>query len=309
MVEPLLRPKEILIGDHNWQQHVDVTIDGEKKKRGLVPRDYRAVPHCSSPYSVPFEKLTMPIIPRSEWVERIKEMNGTKSRLSDVRRTAGPNGGHIPSLDQDGVGYCWNHSATMGVMLDRAVRNMPYVRLSAFMIGCLIKNYRDEGGWGAQALDFIVTNGVPAVEFWAEKSMNRSNDTPEMRANARLHRVAECWVDLEPPVYNRNLSEDQAMTCLLNRQPVIGDFNWWGHSVILMDPMLMAEGMSLLTTDFGSLDLRDARDLAIYQAAFGKRGLNSWTDSYGDLGEFTLTGSKAILDGGAAICSSFASAT
>lgn len=302
MIE-MIRKNEPIIGDDNLHEYVDPTVDGEQKKMGLIPRDYNTYPKCYAANSAPFESISMPLIPRNEWIERCQEMAANKSRLSDIRRRSGPNGKHIPSLDQDGVGYCWIHSGTMGVMLDRAVRNMPYVRLSAFHPGCLIKNYRDQGGWGAQGLEFISQYGVASVEFWPEKSMSRSNDTPQMRENALLHKVTESWVDLDPPVYNRNLSEDQAATALLNRQPTIGDFNHWGHSVILMDLVVASQNKSMLATDFDSLDLNNPKDLQIYSAVFGKRLLNSWTDSWGDLGEGILTGQKAILDGGAVICS------
>lgn len=174
-------------------------------------------------------------------------------------------------------GNCWNHSATMCAIMVRAVMNQPYVRLSAYMIGCLIKNYRDEGGWGAAALDFICKNGVASVETWPEKSASRSNDTPEMRKEALKYRCSEAWVDLGDAVYSRNLTEDQAMTCLLNRIPLIGDFNWWGHSVCILDPVEVEPG------------------------SFGKRMINSWTDSWGDMGESILQGGKATLNGGAGL--------
>lgn len=293
-----LRPTEFLIGDHNGHLFAAPTINGENKAKGLVPRNYSTHPHCYAANAVPFEALNMPLTPRNEWIERCREMAANKSRISDIRRTSGPNGGHIPSLDQNGQGYCWMYSGTMAVMLVRAIMNQPYVRLSAHAGACMVKNFRDEGGWGALGLQWLTEKGQPSVEMWPEKSMSRSNDRPEVWANALLHRVSESWVDLSPPVYSRNLTEDQAMTCLFNRCPLIGDFNHWGHSVCLMDPVLVSE---LATNDLGSLDFNNPDDLAIYAAAFGKRGINSWTDGWGDLGEFTLTGSKAILDGGAAI--------
>lgn len=149
---------------------------------------------------------------------------------------------------------------------------------------------------------------LPSVAFWPEKSASKSNDKPETRANALLHRVSEPWMDMDPPVHSRNMSEDQSMTCLFNRQSIIMDLNHWGHSVAGMDPVLTSEDKGLLATDFESLDLDLEKDLRIYEAAFGKRFINSWTDSYGDLGEGVLTGSKAIIDGGAAVGSSYASA-
>ncbi len=271
--------------------------DTDGYSRGLIPRDYQSHPVGCYASAVPMQAIDMPLIPRDEWVERIRDMEANKTRLSDIRRRSGPGGGPIPSLDQDGIGYCWNHSVVMAMILLRAVCNQPYKRLSAFMIGCLVKNYRDEGGWGALALDFVQEHGAPTVEFWPEKSMSRSNDTPAMRENAKLHRVTEGWVDLHASVYDRNLTEDQAMTNLLSRIPLVADFNWWGHSVCLMDPTIIG-GRSL--PRLTSLDFNDPNDAAAFGAAFGKRGINSWTDSWGDMGEFELSGSKALLNGGVA---------
>jgi hypothetical protein len=302
----MLRPNDFVIGGHNWQQHaVAPVIDGEHKARGLVPRPFAAHPVGSYPG---IEAFDMPTIPRDEWAARIQEAEANKAQLSHVRRSSGPNGGHIPALDQGSVGYCWNHSTTMAIMLNRARANQPYVRLSAFMIGCLVKNYRDEGGWGAASLAFATENGVPDVKFWPEKSMKRANDTPEMRANAKLHMPTEAWADLQAAEYDRNLTEDQAMTVLLLHFPLVSDFNWWSHSVCVMDAVLnlrpteltTARGRAMLSTDLNSLDLNDPKDAAVMADVFGKRGINSWTDQYGDLGEFVLTGTKAHLDGGVA---------
>lgn len=426
-------PGELVIDDNNAHLFTDpnLTVDGERKARGLILRNYNTHPHCYSADSGPFESLSIPLIPRDEWPERIREMEATKSRLSDIRRSSGPNGGHIPSLDQGSQGYClvpgtmvrlsdggekpvdlftggelvvthtgrtrkvvrptkrqytgklitvspadmragrevtatachpfltpagewkrldeigprggavfagrscqlneyqtildvkdytvhcleveedhsfiangftvhncWMYSGTMCLMLVRATMNQPYVRLSAHAGACMIKNFVNEGGWGAQGLDWLVQKGQPSVAFWPEKSMSRSNNRPETWADAARYKVTEAWVDLAPPVYDRNLSEDQAMTCLLCRIPLIGDFMHWSHSVALMDPVQTAQ---LMTADPGSLDFNNPNDLAVFAAAFGKRGVNSWSDAWGNLGEFVLQGSKAILDGGAAL--------
>jgi len=294
----------VVINDDNWRDHVDpAVVNGEYKSKGLIPRNYDIHPPGCYKSAPPLTALDFPLIPRSEWVERIEEMERTKSRLSDIRRI-GNFGKPIPALDQDGVGYCWNHSVTGAVILSRAVMGLPYVRLSAFFIGCLIKNYRDEGGWGALALDFVTEKGVPDVKFWPEKSMQKSNDNAECRANALLHKVTEGFADLASPQWSRNLSEDQAMTLLLCRFPVISDFNWWSHSVCAIDPIITTKGKAnrkgLMSTDFESLDLHNPKDLEVYGAAFGKKILNSWTDQWGDMGEGNLEGTKAILDGGCA---------
>lgn len=230
------------------------------RSRGLVERDYAATP---------MRAVQMPLIPRSEWSARIKEMEATKSRLSDLR-------GNIPSLDQNGIGYCWAHSSTHAVTLLRAVAGLPYVPLSAFAVATTIKGGRDEGGWGALSLDFISDRGVPDQKYWPQQSRDLSHGTPECWANAALHKVTEGWVDVAAPQWDRSLSFDQVATCLLSRIPVVCDFNWWSHSVC---------GLDLVEVEPGS---------------FGVRIWNSWSDSWGDRGTGVLRGSQAIPDGAVA---------
>jgi hypothetical protein len=246
--------------------------------RGLIPRDYSTHPvgfYASAP------RLDIPLIPRSEWSARIKEMEQTQSRLSDIR-LRGNFGGPIPSLDQnanDGTrrwGYCWAHSTTHAVMICRAVANLPYVSLSAFAVAATIKNGRNEGGWGAESLDFITERGVPDQKFWPQKNVDLRNGTAECWADAAKHKAVESWADLEVGQYDRNLTFDQVATLLLSRVPVVGDFNWWGHSICLLD---------LVETSPGQ---------------FGVRFWNSWSDDYGDRGMAILSGSRAIPDGAVA---------
>ena len=254
---------EPMIGDHTI---VNPAAWGAGS-RGLVPRDFSAMP---------MRAVQMPLIPRSEWSARIKQMEAEKSRLSDIRLT-GNNGQPIPSLDQGNKGYCWAHSTTHAVMLLRAVNNLPYVPLSAYAVACIIKGYQDEGGWSALSLDFAVNRGIPSQDKWAQGSMSRSNDNPETWANAALHKVSESWVDVAAPVWDRDLNFDQVATCLLSRIPVAVDLMWWGHAVCALD---------LVETSPGQ---------------FGIRIWNSWGDSFGDRGMGVLAGSKAIPDNAVAL--------
>ena len=192
----------------------------------------------------------------------------------------------------------------MGVILSRAKQGQPYKRLSAFMVGCIIKDYKDEGGWGAQGIDFIAENGVPDVSFWPEKSMKRSNDNAAMRANAALHKTEGVWADMAAAEYDRNLSTDQSVTSLLLGNCNIEDYNWWGHSVLIIGLALAAGGVPLGgIPDLRSLDMNNERDMKVMGDVVNKVGINSWTDGWGDLGEFTLTGTKAQSNGGVALVS------
>ncbi|EFX61833.1 hypothetical protein DAPPUDRAFT_120886 [Daphnia pulex] len=254
----MLRADDYVIDDANASNREGGGV------RGLIPRNYSANPVGSYEGSVTFDKLNdeLPLIPWEDMPDMIAEMVANKSLLSDIRNTA--YGSPIPSLDQNGEGFCWFYSGTGGIMLLRAKANMPYVRLSAHAGACKIKNFRDQGGWGAQGLDFQRQYGVPSVEFWPEKSMDRRYDTQATWDNAALHKVSEGFIDLDAAQYDRKLSAQQVLTCLIRGIPVIADYNDWGHSVILMDPV----------DAFPNLSNRD-------MMRYGVRGWNSWTDGWG----------------------------
>lgn len=251
----------------------DVVVNGEVKGRGGVPRDYST--HQLGCYASAYAAVDMPLIPRSEWSARIKEMAETRSRISDLRNV-GNNGQRIPSLNQGQSNFCWGHSTTQAIIMRRMAAGLPYVPLSAFAVACVIKNFRNEGGWGALSLDFISRRGVPSQQFWPQGSMARSNDNPETWANAALHKATESWLDLGAAVYDRTLTFDQMMTLLLCRVPVVIDLNWWSHSVLAIDPV------------------------EIEANSFGPRILNSWSDAWGENGTGVLQGQKGAPDGAVA---------
>lgn len=239
-------------------------------RRGYVPRDYAVDP--VEMFAPPDE---MPLIPRSEWSARIKELTELKARISDVRNT-GDGGRPIAHLDQGPVGYCWGHSVAHCVTMARALNNQPYVPLSAYAVCAIIKGGRDQGGWCGLAAKFIRDVGIPAQKFWPQGSRSLSHDTPEMRANAALHKTAEDWVDLTVPVHGQNLTFDQVASCLLSGVPVAVDFNWQAHSVCALD---------LVEVEAGS---------------FGLRILNSWS-GWGDNGTGIYRGRRAVPDGAVAL--------
>lgn len=253
-----LRSGELLIDDSTPMD----ALAPSGTMTGLIPRNWMRVP-CGAMPEAPTSSL--PKIPRSEWSARIKELTEQKALLSDVRLTA-LNGGPIPSRDQNGRGYCWAHSTVSAAIIARAVANMPYVSLSAYAIACIIKGYRDEGGWNGESMKFLAERGCPSEEFWPQQSVSRSNDNPATWANAAAHKLTE-WSD----VPDRDF--DQLMTHLLLGQPCALDLNWWSHSICAMDPVEIEAGR------------------------FGVRIWNSWGDSWSDRGMGVLTESKATPDG------------
>ncbi len=228
--------------------------------RGLEARDYDRNPvgYCSKPF-------TLPLIPASEWKDRLEAKKAAKTQLSDIR-ARGNNGQRIPSTNQGSTNYCWAHSSTSALMLQRAVQGEPHVQLSATSIATQIKNYHDRGGWGSQALEYIASKGVCRLQDWPEgpDGIRQDLNSPSVWETAKNHRHTE-WMDLEP------FNKAQLVTCLLNNIPVVSDFNWWGHSVCTLD----------------LISIRPFRTLI----------WNSWGDSWGENGEGILEGRKAVPNG------------
>ncbi len=189
---------------------------------GLIPRDYSTHP-VGHYKSIP-PLFGVPMMTDDEIEAAIVRKNADHSWLSDLR-LVGMFGQPIPSRDQNGKGYCWAHSSVSANLLIRARDNQPYADLSAYAIACIIKGYRDEGGWGAESVDWQVANGCPTSKTWPQQSMSRSNDNAAMRAEAALYKPTGVWADMQPND-NRALA-----TCLCKDDPVVFDSNRWSHSI------------------------------------------------------------------------------
>lgn len=277
----LLSSNEIIIDDKNYLDFVsNVIVDGQEVTYGLVPRDYNENPIGCYKDVVPWD-MDIPVIPRDQWPTLIRQREATKSRLSDII-LQGNNGQPIPSLDQGSYGYCWAHSAVGCCEVIRAVANEPYVPLSAFAVACKIKNFRNQGGWGAQACDFIATNGVPTELVWPRKATNRSLDNSKTWEDAAKRKLTEGFMEAGAP-YDRDLTLDQVVSLLLRHIPVVVEYNWWGHSVYACDPVDLDSSLPLSHINRWGLRIR-----------------NSWTDKWGEKGFGILRGKKAIPDGSVA---------
>lgn len=291
---------ELIIGDDYPIDHPDLNAG----MKGYVPRDPTTHPNGFYKNSSPPDQIKT--FGRDELLQRIKELETIKGRISDIRNR-GNNGKPIPALDQGQVGYCWAHSTTSCVMLLRAVMNLPYVPLSAYGIAATIKKGQDEGGWGAQSMDFAVERGIPSQDVWAQGDRDyRGHDKPETWESAKLHKVTEGFFDMSVSQYDRKMTDDQVNALLVTGTPVVGDFNWWSHSVGVVD---LVNG----ATEFGKHRDRVTGKLLTLQehdrlfamnhpvtGGLAKRILNSWGDKWSENGSGLLTGDKAILDGAVA---------
>ncbi len=290
---------------HHWQ---DPTVDGKGTRRGLVPRNYQTHPVGCYRSIKPYTAVDLKPFPESEWRERLNALRAGGALLGQIRRRGNPGTGKpIPSRDQNGRGYCWQHSGVSAMLLCRARDGQPYADLSAYGPSCREKNFRDEGGWGAQGVQNLIEWGCPTSKTWPQQGTSRSYDNAESRAEALLYRVDEGWIDLQAAEYDRNLAWSQYVTCWLCGDPTIDDHNWWSHSICGEEPV---EGASIFNEcrDEWSGKLVTLQEFEIVwdmndpvTAGWGCKIWNSWGDSWSDQGEGILPPQKAVPDGGVAL--------
>lgn len=248
---------EIIIDDSNYKSHAqDFVQGGETRLRGRIPRDYAKEPYGSLEHATPFD---LPLIPESEWEPRIKEMEQSKSLLSQLMLA-----NNIPSLDQNGTNYCWYNGVVTAIYGVRCLNRLPHVELSPASGAAIITGYRNVGGWGGDALKSNVKIGTAPAKLWPANAIEQRYDTEECRKERMKFRVQE-WYDLQ----SRNIA--QLMTCLLLRIPVAVGFNWWGHEVCGIDPVWQNGRPAM-------------------------RIRNSWGASYGHKGFAVLAGNQMIPD-------------
>lgn len=226
---------------------------------GLIPRNRDTHPSGCYAFAQPFPNELL--IPESEWASRLAAQQAAKSSLLDLRDA---NYDVLRSYDQNGFGLCWAFSSTKAATYLRVLMNEPPLRLSAYYVAGRVKGWRDQGGWGAESLEFIVKNGVPAESYCT--TYRSSNDTAEARANAALHKVTEWWDGAD----DRATMKKQLVTCLLLNIPCVVDLNWLSHSMAC----IAIESLNPFSVVFD----------------------NSWGDS-GDRGLYRASGEKAVPDG------------
>lgn len=201
-----------IIDSSNAQAYAQVSERG----RGYMARPYETHPFGAVGYAKP-RRAQGP--PREEWPELIKRKEKAEASLGHLWRYA-----KLEILDQQQTNYCWMFGVIAAYHIARAKNNLPKIILSPASCAAKIKNFRNVGGWGGEAIEGINVHGACDSKYWPQAAIDRQYDTPESRENAKLHGVAE-WDELRPQSF-----EELAWSLLDDFACPIGHI-WWGHLV------------------------------------------------------------------------------
>jgi hypothetical protein len=222
----------VLITEGNWRDHVE-PLSGPDGP-GYVPRDYDRHPVGSYKGGRKFPDALR--YDEKQLREIFREQEAKKTSLRHIQdRSPRALASAIP--DQLLLVLRRRRSPSM---LIRVCANLPFVRLSPFSVACPIKNFRNNGGWGTQALAYMVEHGVAAEEFWPMETPEMSSAECERanmaairngrqyfessRANAAEHKITE-FFDVGDRDWNAKLS------LLARRIPVPCGYSWMGHEM------------------------------------------------------------------------------
>ena len=244
-----------VIDDANFHHYAEESADSGFG-RGYVERDYR---RFEQGFYAP--RYSGPVFPRSQWDDLIKMHDENESSPDHWRIR-----GEVPVLDQNGYGYCWCYGTVGAVMVAYAQTGITAPKLSATSVAAQGKNWRNEGGWAGEAIEYIKRFGIAELNVWPEHSMNRSLPQQEaVKRSAARHNIVEF---LELPRQNF----DAAVSAILdpaNPRPITLGLMWWGHLV------------------YG------VRVVKIDRRSYGIKIVNSWRPSWGENGCAVLAENKA----------------
>jgi len=162
-------------------------MHGANEMRGYEQRDRSVDP--TGGFAKPF---TIPVMSRQEIKERFEEQERTKSRIYDVMQRAG-----VKPLNQGQTNFCWANGPTDCVQVARVLMGAEHVPLSPASLAGPIKNYRNEGGWGIQAVKYASEHGVCPQSLWPANDAKKKYDTEASRAERQKYAIApDGWLDL-----------------------------------------------------------------------------------------------------------------
>lgn len=198
------------------------------------------------------------LIPRNDIMTIVRE---TEARGDDAR--AFIESKKIPYKNQQRTNYCWIFAVVHAMEIQRVRQNLPYVSLSPASGGAKLKGFRNVGGWGREAIDFIGSNGICPSSVWPDTEISREYDTSASWRLAKSYTATD-WF------YGPPRNKDYLFSALARQMLSPVGYDWWGHEVLAIQNVILDGELCLLIR-------------------------NSW-GGWGDNGFGVLRGSRMIPD-------------
>lgn len=253
---------ELIIDDRNYREHIGdgsaIHFDGHPRLLTAMPRQTQ-YGMCEGARPL---LEAMPLIPRSEWDDRIAALDREDAWLHGVALRH-----KIPCGDQNGLSLCWSWGTTLCVMAMRAQQGLPYVPLAPESLASSV-GWSNRGNYVDATLKVVRDQGLCSDQYIDKRySLNPGRWKAGWKEDCANHRV-ESWLDMDVP----GKVWDAAMTCTLLRFPYAAGFGWWRH--------LVAGGF------------KARKNGNRYEILYR----NSWGPSYGEDGWFWMAEGKGTPD-------------
>ena len=210
-----------IVDDSNWQNELTIGQQITGLKGGF---GYQAPPPGYSSGMKAFG-AEVPTIPRSEWPDRIKELNAKRMNISACQKW---------SCDAQSGPTCWA-AGTVQAMSTLRVLAMGlehYIRYSANSIAVPISG-GNSGGWEEEAVKHAREHGVVDSDLWPYGDRTNHNRDQKVQENRAKHKCLESYTCR---------GFDEFATALLLGFPCTVSYNWWSHVVMLTDLVQIESG-------------------------------------------------------------------
>lgn len=206
-------------------------------KSGMIPRKHHPLYAAYGSALPKMEDAGIALVPRSEWPDRMAEMDAKKMWPADWITW--------PAKNQQTTNFCWANGPCGAAELIRVMQGLPYVELSAASVTCMVNGYVNRGGYGLDAVTYMAETGACPVELWPNCTIDRRLDTVASQAMRKRFRTYE-FVDL-PTTF------DAVVSALLNGFPVAVGYDWWGHEVfaVAADALSRTEFTLMIRNSWG----------------------------------------------------------
>lgn len=203
-------PNQILGPRYQDQLGQYEIVNRHKRYLSAQPRpEGYAARMCSKPFS-----SSVPVIPRSDWSARLKEMSDPKNKLLISQMQ------NWEPDDQDGYPICWAAGTCAAFSTARVLQGLPYVRISGMSVAVPISGGHS-GGYEGDAVDLLTKDGGADVSVWPYDDPSRSYASkPEVLASRKHHLSLESY---------ECSSFDEFATAWLLRFPCTVSWNFWSH--------------------------------------------------------------------------------